>query len=58
MQFTICFNRTFMELKYRISNTNNAKRYSFNRTFMELKFIYSRLFCFRPLRVLIVLLWN
>ena len=31
------FNRTFMELKYRLSPTTGKPLYGFNRTFMELK---------------------
>ncbi len=35
--FVTSFNRTFMELKHRISNTTDKRGTSFNRTFMELK---------------------
>ena len=33
------FNRTFMELKYNMSDKANSNAASFNRTFMELKLL-------------------
>ena len=34
---TLCSNRTFMELKYKIRRKINVERVGSNRTFMELK---------------------
>ena len=54
---TKCFNRTFMELKYRTYKDNAKTPKGFNRTFMELKFGIE-LITKRVELVLIVPLWN
>ena len=52
------FNRTFMELKYRLPiHPDGSLLHSFNRTFMELKFQKISDDAFES-KVLIVPLWN
>ena len=52
-----CSNRTFMELKWRITLWDNRRFKSSNRTFMELKYMNSRIITWSS-PVLIVPLWN
>ena len=53
----MCFNRTFMELKFQQTRQERQKEPCFNRTFMELKFDYAYTYN-ESGRVLIVPLWN
>ena len=51
------FNRTFMELKFKLKPEAEKTVYGFNRTFMELKLKWS--FRIKSVRIgLIVPLWN
>ncbi len=54
----VCFNRTFMELKYQLYICVVAASNRFNRTFMELKFVMVGIIRDIPAVVLIVPLWN